>query len=116
MALLRCWLCLLGVILLGVPAHGVADVPPRTTAPTSPLSTREDAGKLSMPPAASSSPAAPPSPLSLDLLKLPAGAVLVLCEEAREALRLIPKFVVLSPQEYQDLHKQIEQLKAQLEG
>lgn len=62
-------------------------------------------------------PAAKPSekkPASLEMLKLPSGAIVVVCEDIKEALRLYPKAVVLSPDKYQELLEQIEQLKRQL--
>ncbi len=52
--------------------------------------------------------------LSMDLLKAPGGAVLVLYEEAKEALRLLPKAVVLTPEKYQELLDQLELLRRQL--
>jgi hypothetical protein len=51
---------------------------------------------------------------TLDSLKLPAGAIMVLCEQAQQALTLIPRAIVLAPDEYQKLMEQIEQLKRQL--
>jgi hypothetical protein len=51
--------------------------------------------------------------LRLDELQLPSGSVLVLYEDLKEALRLVPKAVLLSPQEYQKLLDQLEQLKRQ---
>src|SRR5439155_16329456 len=44
---------------------------------------------------------------SLQTMKLPAGAVLVVCEEIGQALSLIPRAVVLSSEEYQKLLEQI---------
>src|SRR5207249_3025102 len=53
-------------------------------------------------------------PLSLDGLKLLPGSVVVLCEDVKDALRLVPKAVVLTPEKYQELLDQIEQLKRQI--
>jgi hypothetical protein len=53
---------------------------------------------------------------SLDSLKLPAGAIVVLCEQAQQALELIPRAVVLAPEEYQKLVDQIEQFKKRLKN
>lgn len=50
----------------------------------------------------------------IDALKLPAGAVIVVCENAKDGLGLLPKFIVMTPEEHQKLHNQIEQLKSQL--
>ena len=33
----------------------------------------------------------------------PAGAIMVLCEQAADSLRLLPKMVVLPPEKYQEL-------------
>jgi hypothetical protein len=51
-----------------------------------------------------------PQPLSLDNLKLPGNAVLVICEQFADALRILPKAIILSPQEYQSLVGQIDEL------
>jgi hypothetical protein len=51
---------------------------------------------------------------TLESLKTPPGAVVVVCEQAQEALQLIPKAVVLAPEEYERLLDQIEKLKRQL--
>ncbi len=56
------------------------------------------------------------SATGLEALKLPAGAILVLCEEVKESLQLLPRAVILPPEEYQKLQDQIEQLKRQLKG
>src|SRR5579875_855802 len=48
--------------------------------------------------------------------KLPADAVIVLCERAEEGLDLIPKAVILRPDKYQELLDQIEKLKKQIEN
>lgn len=121
MAYLRCWLCPL--VLAGVLAEGrgIADTPPRTPDARTAPAVREERDRLATPvgtppgPSAGEQSTTPPRPLSLDLLKLPAGAVLVVCEQAREAVRLVPNMVVLTPQEYQKLLGQVEQLKRQLE-
>jgi hypothetical protein len=47
----------------------------------------------------------------LDMLKVPAGAILVICREAKEALKLIPEGVLLTPEKYQSLLERIEQLE-----
>src|SRR5262249_23665595 len=56
----------------------------------------------------------PPATLSLDAMKLPAQAILVVCEEMKQALGLIPRAVVLTPDEYQRLLDRIEQLERRL--
>ncbi len=43
----------------------------------------------------------------------PAGAIMVLCEQAADGLRLLPKMVVLPPEKYQELLDEIARLKEQ---
>jgi hypothetical protein len=50
----------------------------------------------------------------LDQLKLPAGAVLVVCEKIQDALRMVPKAVVLTPEKYQELLDRIAALERQV--
>jgi hypothetical protein len=50
------------------------------------------------------------------LPSLPADAVIVICEQANEALDLLPKAVILRPEKYQELLDQIEKLKKQIEN
>lgn len=113
----RCSLCLLGMAVLLVGAEGWADTPQRSGDARIPSAARDEQGKTPIQPASPSAapaaekPAATPRPLSLDLLKLPAGAVLVICDEVRDAMRLIPNMIVLRPQDYQKWMEQIEQLK-----
>jgi hypothetical protein len=98
MALLRGCLCLLAGALLAVAlAAAEPDDPSKPAPPGQKAADKKPAG----------------APL-LDGLKLPPGAVVVVCEDAKEALRLVPKLVVLSPEKYQELLDQIEQLKRQL--
>ena len=54
------------------------------------------------------------SALTLDALRLPARAVLVLYDEAKDALQLLPRLVVMTPEEYQRVQDQIEQLRRQI--
>jgi hypothetical protein len=56
-------------------------------------------------------PPAPTSPVPLDALKLPSGSVIVVCEQAKEALQLLSKFVVLSPEMYQEMRDRINRLE-----
>jgi hypothetical protein len=118
MAWFRCWLSLLGIVMLLAAANGRADTP-RTADSKASSPAREEPGRLvgpatGSPTVSSDKPPANASPLSLEMLKLPAGAIIVLCEQAGDALRLIPQMVILKPQEYQELLKQLEQLKLQL--
>jgi hypothetical protein len=57
-------------------------------------------------------PTDPPPAKKVDPLKLPADAVLVVVEQAADALKSMPKFVVLAPEKYQALLDEIERLKA----
>jgi hypothetical protein len=50
---------------------------------------------------------------SVGNLKLPSGAVIVLCEQLQQALDWVPRAVVLRPEQYQRLLEQIERLKRQ---
>jgi hypothetical protein len=50
----------------------------------------------------------------LDSLKVPAGAVLVICKEVKDALNLVPDGVVLTVERYQALLDRIEKLERQL--
>ncbi|HLJ98124.1 MAG TPA: hypothetical protein VKU02_33500 [Gemmataceae bacterium] len=112
MGLFRSSLCLLAIAVLSAGAGGIADTPQRSADSKSSSAPREEPAKTTTQPATPSekSPVAP-SPLFLDLLKLPPGAVLVICDEVREALRLVPKAIVLTPQDYQRLLDQSEQSK-----
>jgi hypothetical protein len=47
-------------------------------------------------------------------VKLPAQAIIVVCEEMKQALGLLPRAVVLAPEEYQKLLNRIEQLEGRL--
>jgi hypothetical protein len=51
----------------------------------------------------------------LDLASLPANAVIVLCEHAKDALDLVPKAVLLTPDKYQAMRDEIETLKKRLQ-
>ena len=53
------------------------------------------------------------TPLTLDALKLPARAILVLYDEAKDALQLLPRLVVMTPEEFQRMQDQLEQLRRQ---
>src|SRR5579884_1841595 len=55
------------------------------------------------------------APTSLDALKTPAGAIVVICDKAAEGFRLVPRGILLAPESYQHLLDQIEQLKNKLQ-
>jgi len=61
-------------------------------------------------------PAAAPQPAGkgLDGLKLPTDALILVCESAADAMRLLPKFVVLSPEKFKEMQDEIERLRARL--
>src|SRR5262245_31907771 len=106
MALLRRWLGQLVIAGVLVGTRGMADTPAQTADSRIPPPLREEPGRSPTPSGPTSTTPTgeqslvAPSPLFLDMLKFPAGAVLVVCEQAREAMRLVPKMVVLTPQEY----------------
>lgn len=77
-----------------------ADDPPKPASPSSTAPAGNKTAEKSRTP-----------PNNVDRLKLPSGAVLVLGEEVADALRLLPKAVVLTPEKYQELMDQLEQLK-----
>jgi hypothetical protein len=56
----------------------------------------------------------PAKPLTVDKLKLPDGAILVLVEEVKEILGMVPKMILLSPKEFQALMDEIQTLKAKV--
>lgn len=61
---------------------------------------------------AKAEPIKPPPPAGLDMINAP-GAIVVICEEAKNVLGLLPKLVVLTPEKYRELLDQIAQLKDQ---
>ena len=64
----------------------------------------------------SAQPEKKPASVTLEALRLPARAILVLYEEAKDALQFLPKLVVMTPQEYQRIQEQLEQLRSQLKA
>jgi hypothetical protein len=52
--------------------------------------------------------------MTLDKLKLPPGGILVLVEQAKDALDLLPKMVYLTPEKWQEIEEQLSTLKRQL--
>jgi hypothetical protein len=63
------------------------------------------------PPAESPRPAAAVRGLD-DLKNLPPGAIIVICPDLKEGLRLIPNAVLMTPENYQKLLDEIAQLRA----
>ncbi len=61
-------------------------------------------------------PAAPPQPAArgLESFKLPTDAIVLVCEQVTDAMRLLPKFVVLSPEKFKEMQDEIDRLRARL--
>lgn len=57
----------------------------------------------------------PPSPdkKGVGFWQAPAGAIMVLCEQASDSLKLLPKMVVLPPEKYQEIMDELSKLKEQ---
>lgn len=51
---------------------------------------------------------------SLDQMKLPADAIIIICEQLKEAQKIMPRMVVLTPEKYQQLLDQIKELKTKI--
>src|SRR5262245_44395496 len=64
----------------------------------------------------SNGPPAKPMPPTLDKLKTPADAIIILVDKLQEATELIPKAVILAPEKYQELQDRIRALEQQLKG
>lgn len=64
----------------------------------------------------SNGPPAKPMPLTLDKLKTPADAIIILVEKLQEATELIPKAVILAPEKFHELQDRIRALEQQLKG
>ena len=89
--------------------------PMRTRAPNQEPGSRDETEKRAASnPINSGQPEKKPASVTLEALKLPARAVLVLYEEAKDALQLLPKLIVMTPQEYQRIQDQLEQLRSQI--
>lgn len=94
------WLGVLAILI--VMAAGGADKPP-----SKPVKNPKPAPRPAKKPEK-------PSVLGLDQLGLPAHAIVVVCEGLDKALGLIPKAVVLTPQEYKKLTDRIAELERKL--
>jgi hypothetical protein len=75
-------------------------------------------GKTSSP--APGSPADPRTPLppspALDSLGIPPGALVIITDDPKKAQTLVPRAVLLTPQEYQKLQNQIDALRKQAQA
>lgn len=98
----------IGILLVGGVALAWAADPPVKPPPS-----MKSVPAPTEPPKPKSPEPAKSPPRGLD--KLPSGAVYILLDQAKDALQLDPKLVVLSPEEYRRLLDQIEQLKRQVE-
>src|SRR6516165_4557587 len=56
----------------------------------------------------------PPKRMTVDQLKLPPGGVLILVEQAKDALDLLPRIIYLKPEVYQEILDRISTLERQL--
>src|SRR5262249_22851371 len=54
--------------------------------------------------------------LGLEKMKLPAGGVVVVVDEIKEALSLIPKMILMTPEEYQKLLDRLALLEKQVKA
>ncbi len=108
-------LALLAMLLAMALASPAAAQPPRSDGarpePSSQEGPERRTGSTPAPPATQDKK---PANLTLDALKLPARAVFVLYDEAKDALQLLPRLVVMTPEEYKSLQDQIEELRKQL--
>jgi hypothetical protein len=59
-------------------------------------------------------PTAPSGGTKLESLKVPSNAIIVICDNVVDAMRLVPNALVLRPEKYKELQDQIEKLKAQV--
>jgi hypothetical protein len=100
-----------GGLALAAAAGPAADPPPKPVPAPVPTASGTE------PPRAPSKeePGKPPAVLHLSDLKLPADAILVLCEQLKSSQDLVPGMLLLRPEKYQELMDRIEQLQRQLE-
>ena len=109
-------LILRGLVLVTLAAQAASAQPTRAPGAGQDPVSRDDPEKRT--PSATAPPPGQPerksSSVSLENLRLPAQAVLVLYDEAKDALKLLPRLIVMTPEEYQRLQEQIEQLRGQI--
>jgi hypothetical protein len=87
------WSCLAGVLMCWAAAHAVQPAAPPVGKEAGPDNKEE---KLALP---------------LNGMKLPADAILVICEQASDALRTLPKYYIgVSLEKYQALEAEVERL------
>jgi hypothetical protein len=100
-----------GCLALAAAAGPAADPPSKTGPAPAPT------GQGTDPPRApgKDEPGKPPPALRLSDLKLPADAILVICEQLKSSQDLVPGMLLLRPEKYQELMDRIEQLQRQLD-
>ncbi len=57
-------------------------------------------------------PTAVPALKGLEGVKLPSDAIIVVCEQAADALRQLPRFIVIAPEKLKEMQDEIDRLKA----
>ncbi|MCI0458958.1 MAG: hypothetical protein L0Z62_18525 [Gemmataceae bacterium] len=111
------WAVLVAVLAGSSLVPGWADDSPRSTDAKTPAAAREESVKPSggtgNGTGAARGSAEKKAAAASVLSQLSNGAIVVLCEDIPETLRLLPKAVVLTPEKYQELLEQLEQLKRQ---
>lgn len=95
----RTWLSLTLVVVTTTTVLP-GDTPPASATDTKTPTTRAETTKTS-------------APRTLDNLSFPLGAILVIVDEAKNPLSLLPKGIMIAPEKYQELLDQIETLKRQ---
>jgi hypothetical protein len=98
-----CVTLLAGILLAAPPAEDGKPTPPVGR----PMADAPAAGKTTMPPPDTITK----PPTSVDSLKLPADAVLVIVRELRRGLGMVPDGVLLSAAQWQDIRTQLERLR-----
>jgi hypothetical protein len=83
--------------------------------PSEPESIVQAAGEGDKKEKAGSDPTSGKAAKGLESLKLPANAILVVTEQAADALKALPRFIVLTPEQYQKMMADLAALKARLE-
>ncbi len=108
-------LVLPGIVLMALMASQASAQPVRAGAASQdPVKRDEPEKRPASLPIQSAQPEKKSGSITLDALRLPARAVLVLYDEAKDALQLLPRLIVMTPEEYQRLQDQIEQLRRQV--
>jgi hypothetical protein len=109
----RCFLCM--AVLVSAGLTSVQSPPARPSDAKQPAPAFQEANKTVVgPPAPAVEKKPAPPPPTLETLKLPNGTVVVICKDFEEARRHVPDAIMLSPEQYQSLRAEIEQLKQQL--